>query len=523
MAQTSPQARRRRATRLMKVGSFCSIASDGDGDIFGPNGELLSPTKTPLPKTTSQVEKGREESNFGGSRRREEEVEEGEEEPLLGRDAANDAAFEYDVRQLGSNCASPQPPTGDRQSRRHSSKSSYDPLSEYSEFFDECRSDISDMFSQPQSLTPEPQGALGVIGRSLVVGGAPMEIIQAASKAVLQAQGTLSDQGSIKSLSLDKDEEALRNVSVDDEEPETTITERLPTPLRPYNNPEYDLIMQRAALLASNTSKDKDEERDNEDANDASSSCSLSIGSEEGDLSHQITVPVTIEPPPPNMRPSHSEAAHRQTTSARPPVRTASLTERESDLCLVGQATLARQETLHADSGMDTEDIFPSSPTTECKAIDEPADIQDDEMVLVRDIGVQVSDDSPNLSISPRRPFDGVGPVSASASQRSASTEALRTPTQVALTQQRSLQSAFPERNALGFDGSGPACTEKSASMSALGVREGHVSRPRTVVSSGSVSHESPGQGRARGTRGRGSSSKEDSSRENSFSTEILF
>ena len=33
-AQTSPQARRRRTTRLMKTGSFCSITSEGDGDIF---------------------------------------------------------------------------------------------------------------------------------------------------------------------------------------------------------------------------------------------------------------------------------------------------------------------------------------------------------------------------------------------------------------------------------------------------------------------------------------------------------
>jgi hypothetical protein len=39
-AQTSVQARKRRSTRLMKAGSFCSISSEGDGDIFSGSRDM---------------------------------------------------------------------------------------------------------------------------------------------------------------------------------------------------------------------------------------------------------------------------------------------------------------------------------------------------------------------------------------------------------------------------------------------------------------------------------------------------
>ena len=50
-AQTSAQARKRRATRLMKVGSFCSITSEGDGDIFQVQGLFLATRTIPLDKS----------------------------------------------------------------------------------------------------------------------------------------------------------------------------------------------------------------------------------------------------------------------------------------------------------------------------------------------------------------------------------------------------------------------------------------------------------------------------------------
>ena len=101
-AQTSPQARRRRTTRLMKTGSFCSITSEGDGDIF--NDEVVC----------------------GGT----------------------------SVSGCGTSPASIiSQPRGST-----SSSGKFDPLSDYSEWQNEdTRSDISEMFSKQQQTPVQTQ------------------------------------------------------------------------------------------------------------------------------------------------------------------------------------------------------------------------------------------------------------------------------------------------------------------------------------------------------------------------------
>jgi hypothetical protein len=140
----------------------------------------------------------------------------------------------------------------------------------------------------------------------------------------------------------------------------------------------------------------------------------------------QITVPVTIEHPPPEMR-----GATSLSPPLPPPLR---------------PPPIARQETLHTDSGLDTEEIVPASPQREVIAapiivpaapptpvaavvalatVAIPAGLHTltylpesypdyvflgDEvvdgvrMVLVRDIGVQVCGDSPSLNLTRRFP-----------------------------------------------------------------------------------------------------------------------
>ena len=240
-AQTSPQARRRRSTRLMKTGSFCSITSEGDGDIFG-------------------------------------------EDP-------------------------PQP----RGSTTSSCK--FDPLSEYSELHnDDAQSDISDLFAKASSATSEQQPP---------------------SNNALNAQGTLSETGSIED-----------------------ITYEVPTPTHAV----AEVVRITEAALAS------------EDA----SSCSLSIGSDDNNQLQIFTVPVTIEHPPPEMRrpPRTVEAGCQQATPAsiahhmRPSSEPSG--QRAEDKTEVVEAMAAAGLESSLEPGM--------------------------RMVLVRDIGIQVSGDSPDLN-----------------------------------------------------------------------------------------------------------------------------
>merc|ERR1719295_121255 len=118
-AQTSAQARKRRATRLMKVGSFCSITSEGDGDIFDSAG-------------TGQL--------------KEEDEDEMEDEDLaaimsspVGGDATSPCSLSVNP---DSDCSLSAGRSPVERKRKQS-----DPLSEYSEFVhDDCYSDISDLF-----------------------------------------------------------------------------------------------------------------------------------------------------------------------------------------------------------------------------------------------------------------------------------------------------------------------------------------------------------------------------------------
>ena len=172
-----------------------------------------------------------------------------------------------------------------------------------------------------------------------------------------------------------------------------------------------------------------------------SSSCSISMSSDL-ESSHQITVPVFVEPTPPEIRfPAVAPAVAMTTTTA-----TASVVATEEpssglppDLVLPDLGVLlheggrppriAHQETMHTDSGLDTEDICPASPTNSRfsadippldspspkgggfddarRAFDERRTVTgfEDEslrLVLVRDIGIQCCAESPNLNLHRR-------------------------------------------------------------------------------------------------------------------------
>ena len=131
----------------------------------------------------------------------------------------------------------------------------------------------------------------------------------------------------------------------------------------------------------------------------------------------QITVPVTIEHPPPELR-----------LMSSPPAQV--LHEQQQQQQLQRPPPVPRQDTLHTDSGLDTEEIVPASPprppeqlvgrpncpksaqadeqrtaTAAASAIPALGAVCDDDviidgvrMVLVRDIGVQVCGDSPLLN-----------------------------------------------------------------------------------------------------------------------------
>ena len=125
-AQTSPQARRRRTTRLMKTGSFCSITSEGDGDIF--NEDVCGGT--------------------GGST------------SVPGYCGTSPGAASINSQPRGST----------------SSSGKYDPLSDYSEWQNEdTRSDISELFSkqthQFSSSTPTVQQTTQQIQTSTTTSG----------------------------------------------------------------------------------------------------------------------------------------------------------------------------------------------------------------------------------------------------------------------------------------------------------------------------------------------------------------
>jgi hypothetical protein len=257
-AQTSPQARRRRSTRLMKSGSFCSITSEGDGDIFG-DAEAMAPAMHEPPHVVDSSSTNRGSTSTGSSGK-------------------------------------------------------YDPLSDYSEFHnDDASSDISDLFaSRPSAFAASPY-------------------MEAASKPDIAQQGTLSETGSIEDIT--------------------------------YEVPTSTVVTSRSLVTAVLA--------DREDV----SSCSLSIGSEDNNPPHtsMITVPVTIEHPPPEMRtqqPQRAEAACQQNTPA--------------SIAHHSQPSTNQVVSVEATPLLSNEE--PEQPGMK--------------MVLVRDIGIQVCGDSPNLNLA---------------------------------------------------------------------------------------------------------------------------
>lgn len=306
-AQTSVQARKRRSTRLMKAGSFCSITSEGDGDIFAGS------------RDSDHVDLAITEGV------------EGEEGMVI-------------VEKLPRKTIDPL-------------------LSDYSEFYDNDKSDISDLFEQP------------------------------AGPSRLRGQRTLSEEyGSIRSLSIDNDD-----------------------PMPPQK-----FVVQPGRSV------------DEDDDIYASSSCSISIESDcEPGRGHQITVPVTIEPPPPEMRiacannsnissshprrdhhhhakkDSHKVCQihqHHSTTTA-----TTTTTKTTTTKTGNGKAQDSMEEIKRVSpAGFHAADTLPIQPEADKDEVAGPdATLSSDaasgmRMVLVRDIGVQVSGDSPNLNLHRR-------------------------------------------------------------------------------------------------------------------------
>ena len=259
-------------------------------------------------------------------------------------------------------------------------------ISEYSEFNEDFHSSISDLFRR---------------GR-------------------LENQGTFSEQGSIRSLSIDQEEITFELPGMRAEE---AVTPTLEPP--GGGNPNYLSV---PACREFSGSGEADEDFDGY----ISSSCSISMSSDL-ESSHQITVPVFIEPAPPEIR------FYVGPGPGSGPV-LGSEFWREDPRGLEGPPRLQHQETMHTDSGLDTEEICPATPTggrfsgpaSPASKLPEPvacvaglagAGTQDSlRMVLVRDIGIQCCAESPSL---------GMGRRSKSAEHSGAGREGQERPTSV--------------------------------------------------------------------------------------------
>lgn len=126
-------------------------------------------------------------------------------------------------------------------------------------------------------------------------------------------------------------------------------------------------------------------------------------------LLQQITVPVTIEHPPPEYRSCDNqgdEAGQHQAGGSSGGA--------AASLLMSTPSGLVRQETVHTDSGLDTEEIATASPPTSSRTGLEEADVV--KMVLVRDVGIQVCGDSPKLNMTKK--FHEINPLSRQPSQQ---------------------------------------------------------------------------------------------------------
>ena len=243
-------------------------------------------------------------------------------------------------------------------------------ISEYSEFNEDFHSSISDLFRR---------------GR-------------------LENQGTFSEQGSIRSLSIDQEEitfelPGMRAEEINAAEEETENVSQ-------GGNPNFLSV---PAICEFSGSQEYAPDLPYDDYEGyISSSCSISMSSDL-ESSHQITVPVYIEPAPPEIR---------FYGGSQPPTEVLSEYWRE-ETAHHDHPRLQHQETMHTDSGLDTEEICPATPTggrfsgalspgrgSPCiiKKPESSADGKDENlrMVLVRDIGIQCCAESPNLNLHRR-------------------------------------------------------------------------------------------------------------------------
>ena len=213
-------------------------------------------------------------------------------------------------------------------------------ISEYSEFNEDFNSSISDLFRR---------------GR-------------------LENQGTFSEQGSIRSLSIDQ-EEITYEVPGSREEEMTGETNYLAVPaVSPPGDFPPDLPYDDMEGYIS-------------------SSCSISMSSDL-ESSHQITVPVFIEPAPPEVR-FYGDISQPQAGG---------FSDWREEI-----PRLVHQETLHTDSGLDTEEICPATPTGGRFSAGTGTESDNLRMVLVRDIGIQCTAESPNLNLHRRSKSAEVG------------------------------------------------------------------------------------------------------------------
>ena len=288
----------------------------------------------------------------------------------LGHQASIDSYYSFASEGDGDIFASTEN-LGERRGQRLGRQTSFcipdSNISEYSEFNEDFFSSISELF----------------VGRQ---------------RGRLENQGTFSEQGSIRSLSIDQEEITFELPGMREEEEAGA---------QDNNTPNSNFL--NIPSLEDFACKDQQQHIEGDvlvpsDEFEAyiSSSCSISMSSDV-ESSHQITVPVFIEPAPPEARLGEEEDRMQSVSSYW----------RED-----GAPRLVHQETMHTDSGLETEEICPASPYGShysadmlggssvsplgkgTRHLEEEGVLR---MVLVRDIGIQCSAESPHLSSHGRK------------------------------------------------------------------------------------------------------------------------
>ena len=298
-AQTSSQARKRRATRLMKAGSFCSITSEGDGDIFELTGELKQNENSAMTTSNHSLPPG------------------------LGSTSSEDKESRF--------------------SRSLDLRKPSDPLSEYSEFVqDDCHSDISELFGHkspnkhPSTSTRDSSDSSGdnyqqnqesavynlnLENEDIVFVEIPyqgeFEMTENGLYKKVQKEPSVENTPPRQKSVIEKNRKISVDVGVQSPPPMFKSEEKQPEqPEKHRKGSNADVKKKRKVMTVKKESfvmpdtsvpSDGQAECEIEEELYESSSCSISIGSD-NESSHQIiTVPVTIEHPPPYMRPTAEE------------------------------------------------------------------------------------------------------------------------------------------------------------------------------------------------------------------------